>query len=257
MVRQPGYLLFGIVLSGLAFYLYSTGTSLWWVGAAAFLALGAFNNAFGKDAGRAISSGGYNTVLGHGAGESIASGSYNICVGQGADAAHDSARSITIGTGITGQGDKFKFGKASNIVYNSFTSNASWTRSSDERKKTNIADATLGLDFINDLRPVTFKWKASKDIPNTLDDYDADVNHMDTDVTMHGMVAQDVKAALDTAGVTTFGGWAEEVDGSQSLSQEMFVHPLIKAVQELSTKNDSLETSNTALAARITALENA
>ena len=46
MVRQPGYLLFGIVLSGLAFYLYSTGTSLWWVGAAAFLALGAFNNAF-------------------------------------------------------------------------------------------------------------------------------------------------------------------------------------------------------------------
>ena len=75
-------------------------------------------------------------------------------------------------------------------------------------------------------------------------------SHMDTDVTMHGMLAQDVKAALDTAGVTTFGGWQEESDGSQSLSQEMFVHPLIKAVQELSAKNE-------ALAARILTLENA
>ena len=117
-----------------------------------------------------------------------------------------------------------------------------------ERKQTNISDSTLGLNFINDLSTKTFKWKRSQDIPNTLDDYDADVNHMDTDVTMHGMLAQDVKAALDTAGVTTFGGWQEESDGSQSLSQEMFIYPLIKAIQELSTKNDALE-------ARITALE--
>ena len=54
------------------------------------------------------------------------------------------------------------------------------------------------------------------------------------------MLAQDVKAALDKAGVDTFGGWAEEKDGSQSISQEMFVHPLIKAIQELSAKNDAL-----------------
>ena len=124
------------------------------------------------------------------------------------------------------------------------------TRSSDERKKTNIANATLGLDFVNDLRTITYKWKRSQDIPNTLDDYDANTNHMDTSVTMHGMLAQEVKAALDTAGVTTFGGWAEESDGSQSLSQEMFVYPLIKAVQELSAKNTALE-------ARVKALEDA
>ena len=131
-------------------------------------------------------------------------------------------------------------GKASNRVWNEFTSNASWTRTSDERKKTDITDATLGLDFVNDLSTKTFKWKRSQDIPNTLNDYDANVNHMDTDVTMHGMLAQDVKAALDTAGVTTFGGWQERSDGSQCLSQEMFIYPLIKAMQELSAKNDAL-----------------
>ena len=80
---------------------------------------------------------------------------------------------------------------------------------------------------------------------------------MTTDVTMHGMIAQEVKAALDTAGVDTFGGWKEDTDGSQRIAQELFVYPLIKAIQELSAKNDSLETSNQALIARIEALENA
>jgi hypothetical protein len=64
---------------------------------------------------------------------------------------------------------------------------------------------------------------------------------MKTDVKLHGMIAQEVKAALDNQGVDTFGGWAEEKDGSQRISQEMFVHPLIKAVQELSAQVDELK----------------
>ena len=65
---------------------------------------------------------------------------------------------------------------------------------------------------------------------------------------MHGMIAQEVKTALDTAGVSTFGGWVEGQDGTQLISQEMFIYPLIKAVQELSTKLEAAE-------ARISALE--
>jgi hypothetical protein len=65
---------------------------------------------------------------------------------------------------------------------------------------------------------------------------------MDTDITLHGMLAQDVKSALDTAGVDTFGGWdVNPKDGCQSISQEMFVHPLIKAVQELSAEIETLK----------------
>ena len=39
----------------------------------------------------------------------------------------------------------------------------------------------------------------------------------------------------------------EEADGSQSLSQEMFIYPLIKAIQELSAKNEALLTRIEAL----------
>ena len=67
------------------------------------------------------------------------------------------------------------------------------------------------------------------------------INDMDTDVTMHNFIAQEVKTALDKAGVSDFGGWKEDQYGVQQLSREMFVIPLVKAVQELSTKVDALE----------------
>jgi len=56
---------------------------------------------------------------------------------------------------------------------------------------------------------------------------------------MHGLIAQEVKTALDTADVNTFKGWKEDPDGIQNISREMYVLPLIKAVQELSTALDA------------------
>jgi hypothetical protein len=52
--------------------------------------------------------------------------------------------------------------------------------------------------------------------------------------------------------------WNEDdADGRQRIGETALVPVLVKAVQELSAKNDSLETSNQALIARIEALENA
>jgi hypothetical protein len=59
---------------------------------------------------------------------------------------------------------------------------------------------------------------------------------MDTETVMHGLIAQDVKEAMDEVECDTFGGWDEDVYGRQHVAREMFVIPLIKAVQELSTK---------------------
>ena len=133
----------------------------------------------------------------------------------------------------TGDND-FSFGKASNIVTNDFDADAAWSRSSDVRKKRNIQDDGLGLEFINKLRTVTHQWKPSNELPEKWDEYNEE-NHMNLDITIHGMIAQEVKQALDEVGCETFGGWKERQDGMQTLSREMFVTPLIKAVQELST----------------------
>ena len=78
---------------------------------------------------------------------------------------------------------------------------------------------------------------------------------MNTEATMHNFIAQEVKAALDTAGVSDFSGWSEDEHGVQQVSREMFVIPLVKAVQELSAKVDALETENTAIKSRLDALE--
>ena len=200
------------------------------------------NIAVGYAAGGAITSGTDNTFIGNSAGFNTTQGSANIAIGSGCIPASTTGDfQYVLGFEIDASANQFAFGKSGNKVSNNFDTNASWTRSSDERKKTNIADATLGLDFINDLRTITFNWKASQDFPKTFKDYKADENMMDTSTTLHGMLAQDVKAALDTAGVSTFGGWTEESDGSQCLSQEMFVYPLIKAVQELSAQVTTLQ----------------
>ena len=56
---------------------------------------------------------------------------------------------------------------------------------------------------------------------------------MKTDVKMYGLIAQEVKEAIDDAGEDRFAGWKEDPDGVQRISKEMFVFPLIKSVQEL------------------------
>jgi hypothetical protein len=61
---------------------------------------------------------------------------------------------------------------------------------------------------------------------------------------MHGFIAQEVKEALDKHASkrdSVFAGWSEGEDGMQHTSREMFVIPLIKAVQELSAEVKELK----------------
>jgi hypothetical protein len=189
----------------------------------------------GGSSGGAVTSGHNNVCVGYQSGDVITTGGSNILIGYGTDpSANDSTNQIVIGISIAGGVDnQFTFGKASNVVQNEFDTDANWTRTSDIRKKRDIKDDTLGLDFINDLRTVTHKWKPSNAFPKEWDEY-SEENNMNLEATMHGMIAQEVKEALDKAGVDTFSGWKERKDGSQTVSREMFVIPLIKSVQELS-----------------------
>ena len=116
-------------------------------------------------------------------------------------------------------------------------------KSSDERLKKDIQTNTdCGLDFINDLRTTTYKWKAPSELPTDFDAYNADVTEAEHSNKLYGLIAQEVKQALDDNNITDFAGWhTDDVTGIQGISYEMFVVPLLKAVQELSTKCDSLQ----------------
>ena len=117
---------------------------------------------------------------------------------------------------------------------------------SDERLKENVVDLTLGLDEVNALRPVTFDWKASDidDIPNN----------------RYGFIAQEVESVVPTMISTQsatridFDEDGEEItvqnvitldDGTEvsewkSIDEKPLVYMLVKSIQELSTKVDSL-----------------
>ena len=231
------------------------------------------NTAVGSLAGQSVTSGQQNTLMGMGAGGSITTGSANICIGREAAAgsndisgetplttgsgnvivgkacqAHSASAStvIVMGFECTATGNEnFTFGKGStdsNIAFGGTSISAP----SDERYKENIETSTAGLGFINDLRPVTFKWKMEKDVPS---DHKAYVKDSTTrvmsakDEFYHGFIAQEVKAAIDKhSEVKNYDGlWAENIDGRQRVAPAELIPMLTKAVQELSAKNDALE----------------
>ena len=149
---------------------------------------------------------------------------------------------IVIGYNFTGNGDnKVNLGSSGGYVWNAFTANNTWTQVSDERTKKNIESDDLGLNFINELRPVIFNWRHSTEIDPEFIEETVNIGRgeKDTETLIHGLIAQEVKAAMDSVGNTTFNGWEEGQDG-QAVSREMFITPLIKAVQELSIKVDDL-----------------
>ena len=232
-----------------------------------------------------------NVFIGHNAGEQVTTGSNNVVIGTDAAAnssamhaggnlttgtnhvligrmAHPSSSSgdaqVVLGFECAGStNSSLTFGKAatdSRILFGGTSISAP----SDERFKENIETSTAGLGFINDLRPVTFRWKKSKDLPSDMFAYKEEGTEGADDRVMgageelyHGFIAQEVKAAIDSHSEIedVKDLWGEDVDGRQRVGPSALIPMLVKAVQELSAKNDALETENTAIKARLDALE--
>jgi hypothetical protein len=123
-----------------------------------------------------------------------------------------------------------------NRFWKTIYSNTGIINSSDSRLKTDIQNSTLGLDFINSLRPVSYKFiEGSKTEDGT---------SVPGERTHWGLVAQEVQSVIEEAGVD-FGGWVlldkTNPESEQALRYEEFIAPLIKAVQELTARVNSLE----------------
>jgi hypothetical protein len=202
----------------------------------------------GQTCATTATSGTYNVIIGQAAcggavGVALTSGGQNTVIGGSANVSSATAvGQIVLGFSLAGQADNnVTIGNNAGKIYNAYTVNATWTQTSDGRLKTNIIDDSLGLSFINRLRPVTFNWKPSNEIDPSLPYYN-ETNQRNTTTVIHGLIAQEVKAALDAEGCSTFNGWdAGNEDTIQAISREMFISPLIKAIQELTARVAALE----------------
>jgi len=201
--------------------------------------------AIGKDTLTALTSGTQNTAIGYQAGDGLTTGAENTIVGYNCDvASNDNTNNVIIGNNLTAtdKDNAVFIGNDTNHIENDFNADATWNYSSDIRQKTEIEDDTLGLDFINKIRPVVYKHKSPSEFPKEWSSYDEnDKEPMGGDKKIHGLIAQEVKEVLDEADVDSFGGWSEGDDGRQRVSREMFITPLIKSVQELSSENERLK----------------
>jgi hypothetical protein len=125
---------------------------------------------------------------------------------------------------------------------------------SDIRDKADVKDTNLGLEFIKELRPVDFKWDMREDYKPSFDkDADPEIYKL-ANITHdgskkrnryhHGLIAQEVKEVLDKNGID-FGGYQDyKIKGGDDvlgIGYTELIAPMIKAIQQLSSKVDSLE----------------
>ena len=126
------------------------------------LITGSTNVSIGRNSGQDLTSGTGNTFLGAQSGQAIATGSNNTVVGF-------SAGDVTILNGSNNTIIGYNAEASNNLVSNEVTiGNASITTLrcavtsitslSDERDKDEITDLSAGLDFINEIKPVSFVW---------------------------------------------------------------------------------------------------
>jgi len=235
---------YNVGLGGQALYSNTTASNNTAVGYQAGYnqTVGTLNTHLGYGAGIGYNTGSYNVSVGAQAGVGHTTGSYNIAIGYNLyESSSSVSNSYTIGSNIAdGGANTIQIGNGSGYIKATYTSSATWSFSSDERVKANIQPDTLGLSFINKLQPKKYNWKPSNELPQEFDLY-REENLRDTNITMHGLIAQNVKAALDAEGVDTFEGWSTAPDGMQMVSREMFVLPLINAVNELTEMVNQLK----------------
>jgi hypothetical protein len=240
---------------------------------------GAYNTAAGAFAMYQNSSGNYNTANGYGALEGTQTSFYNTALGYAAGGSEDNGyNNVFLGanTDVDGPGyyNVIAIGQGTvctgssqvtigNGATGSYRAYANWSDISDGRFKKNIQENVPGLDFITQLRPVTYNLNAtdldvflhnnnSQSAVNNTNKtdkpeekitaqpytdaaravYNKALNEKETNV-YTGFVAQEVESTAKKLGFNFSGVDAPKNDKDvYGLRYAEFVVPLVKAVQE-------------------------
>ena len=187
-----------------------------------------------------------NTAVGYCALNQNTTGYSNLALGHNA-LRNNTAYSYCTGLGYNAQvtGDRqVQLGGASDTVY---AQKAVVTRS-DERDKIDITDSDLGLNFILKLKPRRYKMNPREAYFQTTENTEMISENIATnDYTApndgskarkrphYGLVAQEVKQAMNELDIDFAGYLDSKVDGGEdvlSLGYTEFIAPMIKAIQQ-------------------------
>jgi len=148
--------------------------------------------------------------------------------------------------------DTYDLGSSS-FKWNDIYATNSTIQTSDQNFKTDITDSDLGLDFINALRPVSFKWQETSGRPGERKHYG--LIGQEVEVTLgaaasgtalwinsHIEASPAVSAGLDEEGnEVTPAMPAVEEHYRQGIRYNELIAPMIKSIQELTARVSALE----------------
>ena len=196
---------------------------------------GGYNTGFGGSTLGLLTTGTFNTALGKNAGNTLTTGSNNIYIGANAIASSSSSsKEMVIGgndaADISGKGSNTGFiNNGSGGTYQGNNS-SSWSTTSDQRLKKNIADNNVGLDAINSIRVRNFEYRLPEEVDTELKPSDA----IKKEGVQLGVIAQELQAVLPEC-------VKQESTGVLSVDTDNLTWYLINAVKELSARVKQLE----------------
>ena len=175
---------------------------------------GSGNVAVGHSALKTAGAGASNTCIGTSSGDLITSGSNNSCLGNASDPSSATASNeVTLGN---------------SSISTLRCQVTSITALSDRRDKTDINTLDLGLDFINELKPVKFKWQSRHGMTKD-GTYEA------------GFIAQDFQQVQKDNDAEYLNMVLESDPDKLEAAPGKLLPILVRAVQELSAKVTALE----------------
>jgi len=206
---------------------------------------GSYNTAIGAGTLFQTTAGNYNTALGEFALWSNSIGSGNTALGSGANVSSGTLTNATaIGyNAVVNASNKVRIGNGAVTV---IEGQVPFTTPSDGRFKFDVQEDVKGLDFIRQLRPVTYHFDVERfEKASATTQFTPILQAACKEASLirrSGFIAQEVERAAKVSGYD-FSGIIHPKTAQEhySLSYESFVVPLVKAVQEQQQEIERLE----------------
>lgn len=233
---------------------------------------GVANSGAGNYALKGITTGQNNTAVGFQSGDGITTCSDNTFAGANAGALNNTQQNVTIGNnaksqgpagvaigenaavngtcgiaigiGVSVNGSQIQWGSNSNNTCNCVWGN--WISISDCRDKTDVTSLTdnLGLNFIRQLRPVSFRSDIRDLYVNKCGfEYGTKDGTLKKDKKEYGFIAQEVKSVADNLGITFEAVNYNTSEDRYKLTYEELIAPIVKAIQTIDIRVQALKST--------------